>query len=152
MYFKTLTFDSLNTMELYRIMQLRLKIFVVEQDCVYMDLDDLDLNSIHVLGYENDELLCYARILTGDLYNDGYVHIGRVAVEKEYRAKKFGYKLMQFCIDYCNNNLGKDDIKISAQEHLQNFYNNLGFKKVGTIYLEDNIPHIGMIRLSDVNK
>jgi len=148
MNFTVATFNELTNIQLYKIMSLRQKIFVVEQNCIYEDLDDLDQGSMHVMGFDNDKLTCYARVLQGDAYNDSYMHIGRVVVDMDYRSRQLGHELMEYCISLSIQRYPLLDIKISAQKHLENFYNKQGFIAVGNMYLEDNIPHVAMIRLT----
>ena len=139
------TFNELNTTELYDLLQLRSEIFVVEQDCVYQDLDGKDDKAIHVLAYYDQKLVAYTRLFKpGDYFEEA--SIGRVVVRKNYRQHRFGYDIMNASIDFLKLEHGIKTIKISAQTYLKRFYNNLGFKEVGEGYLEDGIPHIGMIK------
>lgn len=138
-------FGELTTIELYAILQLRSAVFVVEQDCVYQDMDGKDQNALHILGFKNDTLVAYTRIFKPGDYFD-YASIGRVVVRQTERAFKYGYAIMEASIKAVELRFGVTTIKISAQEHLQQFYNNLGFKKIGTSYLEDGIPHIAMLK------
>lgn len=142
---KIKAFDELNTKELYRLLQLRSEVFVVEQDCVYQDLDGKDQKAIHVLGYHLDTLVAYTRVFNaGDYFTE--TSIGRVVVDQKYRKHKYGYEIMKASITFIEERLDQQTIKISAQTYLKRFYNNLGFVEVGDGYLEDGIPHIGMIR------
>ena len=145
MLFRTKSFDVLSNYELYELLQLRQQIFVVEQDCPYLDCDGLDAQSFHVLGTIEEQLISYARIIPVDLL-DEYVHIGRVVVHLDFRSKGLGHELMQYCIDECNRRFNVPVIKISAQKHLENFYGEHDFTKIGKEYLEDGIPHIAMIK------
>lgn len=139
------TFGELTTIELYAMLQLRSAVFVVEQDCVYQDMDGKDQNALHILGFKNDTLVAYTRIFKPGDYFD-YASIGRVVVCQTERAFKYGYAIMEASIKAVEVRFGATTIKISAQEHLQQFYNNLGFSKTGTSYLEDGIPHIAMLK------
>ncbi len=145
--FKCLKFDQLSVHQLYRILQLRQEVFVIEQDCIYVDVDNIDQKSYHVIGTDNNNVIqAYTRLISPDDYFDKYSCIGRVLTSKSIREKKQGYALMQFSIKK-NMELWQDfPIKISAQLYLHRFYRTLGFKKNGEEYLEDNIPHIEMIR------
>jgi ElaA protein len=139
------TFNELSTKELYDLLQLRSEVFVVEQDCVYQDIDGKDQKALHVLGYKEDILVAYTRSFKpGDYFKEA--SIGRVVVKDTERTHKYGYDIMIASIkaikDYYNERL----IKISAQTYLKRFYNNLEFFEVGEEYLEDGIPHIAMIR------
>jgi ElaA protein len=139
------TFKELNTTELYTILQLRAEVFVVEQNCVYQDLDGKDKNALHVIGTKRDKIVAYTRIFeAGEYYN--VPSIGRVVVAKEERRYGYGKIIMEASIKAVKEYLKEDTIKISAQEYLKNFYNNLGFKEVGEGYLEDGIPHIAMLK------
>lgn len=129
---------------LYNLMKLRVEVFVVEQKCPYLELDGKDEQSIHFLIKDHGELIAYLRILPAGLsYRE--VSIGRVLVSEKYRKRGYGRELMNKALDYIKeNNLG--DIRISAQDYLRGFYESLGFKKISEVYLEDNIPHIEMLK------
>lgn len=142
---KIKSFSELSTQELYEMLQLRSEVFVVEQDCVYQDIDGKDQNALHVLGYKNDKLIAYTRIFKPSDYFE-VASIGRVVVAKNERQYKYGYDIMNASIKAVNNHLKEQIIKISAQAYLKNFYTKLGFKEVGNEYLEDNIPHVAMIK------
>jgi ElaA protein len=140
----TKTFDQLTTQELYDILQLRNEIFVVEQDCVYQDVDGKDQKALHVLGFKNKTLVAYTRLFKpGDYFKQA--NIGRVAVSKNERNHKYGYDIMNVSIKTVKDVFNETIIIISAQTYLITFYNNLGFKEVGEEYLEDGIPHIAMV-------
>ena len=140
----TKTFPDLSTQELYSILQLRSAVFVVEQNCVYQDMDGKDQKAMHVLGFKNDNLVAYTRIFkAGDYFEQA--SIGRVVVAKAERQHKYGYEIMKASIDVITKELKETTIKISAQAYLKIFYNNLGFKEIGEGYLEDDIPHIAML-------
>ena len=139
------TFTELTVDELYAILQLRSEVFVVEQDCVYQDIDYQDPKALHIMGYKQDALVAYTRIFKpGDYFE--YASIGRVLVKKGERHLKYGYDIMEASIISIDKNYNQTKIKISAQTYLKRFYNNLGFKQVGEDYLEDGIPHIGMLK------
>ncbi|WP_115460741.1 GNAT family N-acetyltransferase [Winogradskyella aurantiaca] len=138
-------FDELSINELYELLRLRSEVFVVEQDCVYQDIDSKDQKAVHVLGYDNNKLVAYTRLFKpGDYFNES--SIGRVVVREKARGSGAGYDIMNASITFINDVLKKFEIRISAQTYLKKFYNNLGFKEVGEGYLEDGIPHINMIR------
>lgn len=141
------SFDDLNLNELYTLMVLRQEVFVVEQNCPYLDADDKDQNSYHVLGYDNKTLVAYARIVKpGISYSEWAV--GRVIVKMSHRNKKLGYDLMQQCHHFLHQLKGSmPPIRLSAQSHLEKFYKNCGYTLTGKAYLEDGIPHIEMLRL-----
>jgi ElaA protein len=141
---KTKHFNELNIYELYYLLQLRSEVFVVEQDCVYQDIDDKDQKALHVLGFKGSKIVAYTRIFKpGDYFKEA--SIGRVVVAKNERQHKYGYDIMKASIQVINDMFNENTIRISAQCYLQSFYNNLGFKAVGEEYLEDGIPHMAMI-------
>lgn len=138
-------FDELNTAELYTILRLRAEVFVVEQDCVYQDVDNKDQKAIHVFALENDKVLAYTRIFkAGDYFQEA--SIGRVVVGINERGKGLARDMMLKAIGYVEQNFTSTTIRISAQTYLKDFYSSLGFKQVGLEYLEDGLPHSGMIR------
>ena len=138
-------FNELTTEHLYSILQLRSEVFVVEQDCVYQDLDSKDRIALHVLGIKNKKIVAYSRIFkAGDYFSKP--SIGRIVVKKEYRGFSYGYQLVKESIDFIHNNFVEKSILISAQKYLTKFYNSLGFIQQGDEYLEDGIPHIKMLR------
>jgi len=139
------TFSELTTTELYDVLQLRSEVFVVEQDCVYQDIDGKDQKALHVLGYKDETLVAYTRIFKpGDYFKEA--SIGRVVVRQNERAFKYGYAIMETSISAINTQFKAITIKISAQEYLKTFYTNLGFQQQGNPYLEDGIPHIAMYK------
>ena len=138
-------FTELSLQELYRILQLRSEVFVVEQDCVYQDIDGKDESALHVLGFKDEKIIAYTRIFKpGDYFKQA--SIGRVVVAKNERAFKYGYDIMKVSIEAIETYFKEEKIKISAQAHLKSFYNNCGFIEVGEVYKEDGIPHVAMIR------
>ncbi|WP_033959491.1 GNAT family N-acetyltransferase [Psychroserpens jangbogonensis] len=142
---KVKTFQELTTQELYNILQLRSEVFVVEQDCVYQDIDGKDQNALHVIGYKDENVVAYTRIFKpGYYFNEA--SIGRVVVKDSERQHKYGYDIMNASIKAIKSHYQVNTIKVSAQTYLKRFYNNLEFFEVGEEYLEDGIPHIGMLR------
>lgn len=136
-------FNSLTTKQLFEIYKLRSEVFIVEQNCAYQDIDDMDASANHVMLFEKDVLAAYARILPpGISYKEPA--IGRVVVKKNFRGKDLGKLLMQQCIDQLQDTYKNSDIVISAQSYLLKFYSDLGFKTEGKEYLEDDIPHTKM--------
>jgi ElaA protein len=142
-HFNTKTFDQLTTIELYQLLKLRAEVFVVEQNCAYLDIDNYDLGALHILGTSNNEIVAYARLLP-----QGYYHkeagIGRVVTSTAVRSLGFGKLLMEYAITETLLQFNTTEIVISAQLYLEKFYTNLGFKTEGETYLEDDIPHIKM--------
>jgi ElaA protein len=145
MTWKLKPFSDLTPKELYDILQLRNEVFIVEQNCPYQDLDNKDLYAFHLMGMKDDKLLAYARLLApGISYSES--SIGRVVSSPAARKTGMGKKLMQESIDQIRNLFETDTIRIGAQLYLQKFYESFGFKSDSAIYLEDNIPHILMLR------
>lgn len=139
------TFQELTTQELYDLLQLRSEVFVVEQDCVYQDVDGKDQKALHVLGYIENKLVAYTRIFKpGDYFEEA--GIGRVVVKETQRHHKYGNDIMEVSIQAVLQKYNVLEIRISAQTYLKSFYNNLGFLEVGEEYLEDGIPHINMLK------
>ena len=145
MEFLVKEFYQLSLDELYRILQLRSEVFVVEQDCVYQDLDFKDQKSLHVLGFKNDKIIAYTRIFKpGDYFKEA--SIGRVIVDEKERKFSYGHDLMIASIKAIQEKFNTTEITISAQVYLKKFYESHGFIKLGEEYLEDGIPHIEMLR------
>jgi len=145
-------FTQLSLNQLYDLLKLRVDIFVVEQTCYYPDLDgdkdqlDRHPNTIHLLGYQEGELVAYLRILPkGQSYQD-YISIGRVVIAVNARGTGLGHELMKEALSLCQKHYPFEDIKISAQQHLKSYYQEHGFSQVSEMYLEDGIPHISMLR------
>ncbi|KGL62428.1 GNAT family N-acetyltransferase [Polaribacter sp. Hel1_85] len=145
MNFLIKTFSELTTDQLYAILQLRSEVFVVEQDCVYQDVDYKDQKSLHVFGFKNDKIVAYTRIFKpGDYFENA--SIGRVVVAASERKYGFGHDLMKISIEAIKIHFKVDKITISAQKYLKKFYESHNFIQVGEEYLEDGIPHIRMDR------
>ena len=138
-------FNDISNFELYEILQLRSEVFVVEQDCVYQDIDSKDQKALHIIGYKNDRVVAYTRIFKPGDYFD-LASIGRVVVSQKERDNKYGYDIMKASIKAIKDIFNESTIKISAQCYLKQFYSNLEFKQVGVEYLEDGIPHIAMVK------
>jgi ElaA protein len=137
-------FTDLSSEELYDILRLRTEIFVVEQNCVYNDLDGFDKLAMHQFIKKDGIVIAYARLLQpGTRFPD--FSIGRLAVKQSERGTGLGIETMEAAINYIVNKWGATKIKISAQQYLQRFYKNLGFEIVTEMYLEDGIPHFGML-------
>lgn len=141
--FKIKRFNELSTQELYQILQGRSEVFVVEQNCVYQDIDGKDQKAIHVLGYIEEDLAAYCRLFdAGDYFEES--SIGRVIVSPKHRDKKLGHELMKVAIATIAKEYNQTEITISAQQYLQKFYESHGFVQTSEMYLEDDIPHIEM--------
>ena len=137
-------FNELTTIELYRILRARAEIFVVEQDCVYQDLDNKDLNAWHVWFEDDDGVAAYCRVLDKGVSYEGEGSIGRVITVK--RGTGLGYKVMMEGIRVAEEKFGQTSLRISAQQYAQGFYEKCGFVRVSEPYLEDDIPHVQMVR------
>jgi ElaA protein len=140
---KTKTFDELSTQELYQILRLRSEVFVVEQNCVYQDIDNKDQKALHLFGILEGEIIAYSRLFKpGDYFE--FSSIGRVVVAEKHRDKNFGHALIDQSILEIKNRFKVENITISAQLYLKKFYESHGFKATSEMYLEDDIPHIEM--------
>ena len=140
---KTKTFDELSTQELYQILRLRSEIFVVEQNCVYQDIDNKDQKALHVFGTVDGEIVAHSRLFKpGDYFE--FSSIGRVVVDEKHRDKNFGHELIDQSILEINRRFNVQNITISAQLYLKKFYESHGFVATSETYLEDDIPHIEM--------
>ena len=137
-------FSELSTEELYDILKLRCEIFVVEQDCVYNDLDGLDKSAIHQFLKKDNTIIAYSRLLKPGTRFPDY-SIGRVVVKESERGTGLGIKMMEEAKKFILNEWGANKIKVSAQKYLKKFYEDLGFEIVTEEYLEDGIPHFGML-------
>lgn len=139
-------FDELNNYELYKILQLRNEVFIVEQKCAYQDLDDKDFLAYHLCAWENEKLLAYTRLFDlGKSYPEA-ASIGRVITSPSYRRKNFGKELMIKSIEEVYRLFGNVPIKISGQLYLKRFYESFSFVQQGGVYLEDGIEHIAMLK------
>lgn len=138
-------FDQLSLVELYKIWDLREEVFMIEQHCEEKEADFRDLESIHLMIFEQDVLIGYARVLPAGV-SYPQVSIGRVVVRKSFRKLKLGQVLMQTALEIVKQQYGKVDIKISAQQYLLEFYKKFHFESVSDVYLEGGIPHVKMLR------
>lgn len=138
-------FNELTIQELYKMLQLRSEVFVVEQDCVYQDIDGKDEKALHILGWENEILVAYTRCFKpGDYFDKA--SIGRVIVKENFRKFGYGHEILKVSVSEIQERYQTNDIKLSAQQYLTRFYESHGFKQTGEGYLEDGIPHIAMIK------
>jgi ElaA protein len=140
------TFNELNANELYALLRLRSEVFVVEQNCIFLDMDNNDQKAYHTIGFIGEEVVATTRLFDKNIMYDGYQSIGRVVGSPRHRGLGIGKALMQYSIQECERLFGKGPIKIGAQLYLKKFYNEQGFEQSGDIYLEDEIDHIPMIR------
>ena len=144
MIWKCKSYNSLSIDELYQILRIRQEVFVIEQDCNYLDADNLDKDSNHLLCYKQDVLIAYMRIYINP-DNLSEVSFGRILVKKKFRGMGLGKELVQRGISLNSDSLKKRVISMSAQVYLIKFYEELGFQIFGEQYLEDEIPHVKMI-------
>ena len=140
MEWKLKKFDDLTSDELYGILKLRSEVFVVEQDCVYQDLDDKDQLSYHLFLENDGETVAVSRIIPENVSYEE-MSIGRVVVKENFRGQGLSKIMMKKAIDFIVDDLGKSEIRLSGQAYLVDFYEDLGFKKVSDVYMEDNIEH-----------
>ena len=142
---RLMSFEDLRVGELYEVLRLRSEVFVVEQQCIFQDIDGADRQAMHLLGVQGDELTAYARCFeAGAKFPEA--SIGRVAVRQSARGKGIGHLLMAQAVAAISQVWGPQAIRIGAQTQLQAFYAKHGFKDVGTYYLEDGIAHLEMLR------
>ena len=135
--------DSISKEELYDVLSLRQRVFIIEQDCFYEDLDYSDQDANHLLLYEDKKLIGYSRVFSPGVKYDA-ASIGRIVTDLDYRGMGYGKSITQESIQFLKNNFPESDISISAQYRLIDFYENLGFEREGSVYLEDDIEHIKM--------
>ena len=138
-------FSELNLTELYDILRLRSEVFVVEQDCVYQDIDGKDAEALHVIGYKDDEIVAYTRCFSPGYYFEEAA-IGRVVVKESERKFGYGHEIMNASDKAIQEYFQTSKIKLSAQQYLIKFYESHGYRTIGDGYLEDGIPHIAMIK------
>ncbi len=136
-------FNSLSVDELYDVLQLRSQVFVVEQNCVYQDMDGMDKEALHLLGVFEDKIVAYTRLFRPGI-TFKTASIGRVVVDATYRDQKWGNELMKQSIVAIQHHFGESQITIGAQLYLKKFYENHGFVQSSEMYLEDGITHIKM--------
>jgi len=143
------TFSELSPLELYRILQLRINVFMLEQTCLYPECDDKDLKGKHLFAMHEDICVAYTRLLPPDVSYPNCSSIGRVAVHQDHRKHQYGRELMIRSIESLKTDFPRHPIRISAQEYLKKFYIGLGFQITSDVYLEDNIPHVEMVLYLD---
>jgi ElaA protein len=137
------SFDQLTTLELYSLLQLRSEVFVVEQNCVYQDVDGYDQIAIHLLMYLDNKLCAYSRLIPPGIKYES-ASIGRVVTQRDARGGGHGKALMESAMAHCKRLWPEAGLTISAQAYLEKFYQSLGFKTDSEPYMEDDIPHIQM--------
>jgi len=145
-------YSQLNIDHFHDIIALRIKIFVIEQDCPYQDLDGKDKVAYHLFYTNNkDEVVAATRILPQNI-SYAEVSIGRVVVDKDYRGLGLGDLIMKESMNFVQAEFGQVNVRLSAQKHLENYYGKHGFKSTGKEYLEDGIPHVEMLYECDPKK
>lgn len=144
MNWKIKKFEQLTTKELYEILKVRSEVFVVEQNCIYQDIDTKDLVSYHLYLEENNQIVAYSRIIPkGISYKE--TSIGRVLTKKSHRKNGLSKEMLKQAIEFITKTMNENEIRISAQAYLIDFYKSLGFEQVSEIYLEDDIEHLEML-------
>lgn len=139
-------FESLSLIDLYNILALRESIFIVEQDVPYVDIDGKDIHCIHLMGYLDEELVAYLRIVPFGLFKPDCFSMGRVVLKESLRGGPIGKTLVNKGLEYLDSIRNGHPIRISSQLYLKSFYSRFGFVAEGESYIEDRIPHIAMTR------
>ena len=144
------TFDELTSVDLYHILKARSQVFVVEQQCAYQDMDEVDFDCLHLVAHSNEKLIGYCRIIAPEFNKSStsgaMPAIGRVLVLPEHRGNGLARQIMTDAIKYCHKKYGKKTpIAIAAQTYLIHFYHSLGFIANSEFYLEDGLEHVNMI-------
>jgi ElaA protein len=139
-------FQRLSLTELYRILQLRTMVFIVEQNCPYLDEDDKDKDSLHLMAWNDNQIIAYTRLLPPGIAFDE-ASIGRVVTHSQFRKHGLGRELMNRSIEILFSEMGTQPIRIGAQLYLRKFYESLGFYACSDVYVEDGIDHIEMLLL-----
>ena len=140
-------FDALTSNELYQLLRLRSQVFVVEQNCVYLDVDDKDQKALHCFLIKNNKIIGYSRLFdAGDYFKQA--SIGRIAVHKDYRDNKLGHLLLKESVNAIKTHYNTTEVTISAQTYLRSFYESHNFVQRGNEYLEDGIPHVKMFLIN----
>ena len=142
---KVKKFSELSLTELYDILRLRSEVFVVEQDCVYQDIDGKDEAALHIIGYKNEKIVAYTRCFEPGYYFEEAA-IGRVVVKDSERKFGYGHEIMKASDRAIQQYFQTSNIKLSAQQYLIKFYESHGYQTTGEGYLEDGIPHIAMVK------
>jgi len=137
-------FDDLSPRQLYRVLALRQEIFAVEQDCVYQDCDGLDPGAAHLLAHEAEVLVAYMRMIAPRA-DEPAVVMGRFATKRNARGRGLGKELVRRALAAAAARFPHRSVRISAQAHLQRFYEGFDFRVIGEPYLEDGIPHVAML-------
>jgi len=139
-------FEALANIELYNILKLRQEIFIIEQACIYPDIDNHDEDAIHLMAFDADKLVGCLRILSRGVTFET-VAIGRIVVSKSHRGRGIAKAMMQQALDFIEGEMKESQVMLSAQTYALPFYEGLGFEAVSAEYLEDDIPHMDMLRV-----
>ncbi len=145
-YWQCKSFSELTSGEIYKILQLRNEVFVIEQNCIYQDMDNKDQEAFHIMALERNRVIAYARLLKPGISYPDAASIGRVCVSISFRRNELGKLVVKKSIARINHLFGPTSIKISAQLYLKYFYESFSFVQLGDVYLEDGIEHILMRR------
>ena len=138
-------FQQLSILQLYDLLKFRQDVFIIEQQCIYPDIDGLDPQCMHLLGYENEQLVAYLRLIPAEFHRSGNIALGRIISSAQKRRSGLGRIMMQKAIQFALKQYPAQDIQLSAQYHLRRFYQNLGFNSISEAYDEDGIQHIDML-------
>lgn len=139
-------FESLSLIELYNILALRESIFIVEQNVPYVDIDGKDIHCTHLMGYLDEDLVAYLRIVPFGLFKPDCFSMGRVVLRESLRGGSIGKMLVSKGLEYLDSIRDEHPIRISSQLYLKSFYGRFGFVAEGESYIEDRIPHIAMTK------
>ncbi|MCE5001561.1 GNAT family N-acetyltransferase [Staphylococcus pseudoxylosus] len=129
---------EMSNIELVKVFQTRINVFIVEQNCTYQEVDEFDLNTLHVMLKNGEEIVAYSRIIE----HPSYITFGRVLVVEKYRKSNYGRKIVKATLNKIKESYKQTQVRISGQAYLKAFYESFGFESVSDVYLEDNIPHI----------
>ena len=140
-----LQFQQLSTNQLYDLLRLRLDVFIFEQQCIYHDIDDLDPDCFHLLGYDGKQLIAYLRLIPAEFHDSGNIALGRIISLAVRRGSGIGKSMMELAIQYAIEHFPDQDIQLAAQYYLLSFYEKFGFNSIGEPYDDDGIMHIDMI-------
>ncbi|GAF13474.1 GCN5-related N-acetyltransferase [Bacillus sp. JCM 19046] len=137
-------FKELLPEELYAIIKARIEVFVMEQRCIFQDLDDIDQGSYHLFLTNGKEVAAYARLIpSGVEYQES--SIGRVLVRESHRGKGLSHELMKQGMGFLTDQLKEDMIKLKAEFYIKDLYEEYGFKQISAVFLEDEIEHAYML-------
>ena len=141
-------FSDLSVDELYEILALRSEVFVVEQNCIFLDLDHKDQKALHFMGFDQkNQLMAYTRLFNENVYYQGFLSIGRVVASPKGRGEGYGREIFGKSVEKVQELFGQKSIKIGAQAYLESFYASFGFESINEDYVEDGIPHKMMVRI-----